>query len=115
MVRKSAKSKTGTKLPSTGASEQVSKKVNFEKNCNLCKKHGGTHTMHATKNCCKYKKDGIVKADFHAPKKAGKTPNPAKQSFAQLSKKLDKLKKSLKKASFKSKKRCRDDCNSGSK
>jgi hypothetical protein len=29
-------------------------------------------------------------ANFCATKKAGKKPNPAKQSFAQLSKKLDK-------------------------
>jgi hypothetical protein len=37
----SAKSKTGTKWPSTGATKQVSKKVHFEKYCKLCKKHGG--------------------------------------------------------------------------
>jgi hypothetical protein len=41
----------------------------------------------------------MVKADFRAAKKAGKKPNPAKQSFAQLSKKSDKLEKTLKKAS----------------
>jgi hypothetical protein len=34
-----------------------------------------------------YKKDGTVKAVFCAAKKAGKKPNPAKQLFAQLSKK----------------------------
>jgi hypothetical protein len=56
-----------------------------------------------------------VKADFHTAKKAGKKNNPAKQLFAQLSKKLDKLEKSLKKASLKSKKRQRDDSNSDSK
>jgi hypothetical protein len=31
-----------------------------------------------------YKKDGTLKANFHAAKKAGKKSNPAKQSFAQL-------------------------------
>jgi hypothetical protein len=46
---------------------------------------------------------------------AGKKPNPAKQLFAQLSKKLDKLEKTLKKASHKSKKCRRDDSNSDSK
>jgi hypothetical protein len=71
--------------------------------------------MHATKECRRYKKDGTVKADFHTAKKAGKIPNPAKQSFAQLSKKLDKLEKTLKKASHKSKKHCRDNSNSDSK
>jgi hypothetical protein len=60
----------------------------------------GAHTTHATKDCRKYEKDGMVKADFRAAKKAGKKPNPAKQSFAQLSKKLDKLEKTLKKASL---------------
>jgi hypothetical protein len=56
-----------------------------------------------------------VKANFHTAKKAGKKPNPAKQLFAQLSEKLDKLEKTLKKASHKSKKRPRDDSDSDSK
>jgi hypothetical protein len=55
--------------------------------------------MHFTKDCRKYKEDEKVKANFPTTKKAGKKPNPAKQSFAQLSKKLDKLEKTLKKAS----------------
>ncbi len=97
---------------STGATKQVSKKVCFEKSCKLCKKHGGMHTTHTTKDCRRYKKDGMVKANFHTTKKAGKKPNPEKQSFAQLSKKLDKLEKTLKKASLKSKKCHRDDSDS---
>jgi hypothetical protein len=72
------------------------------------------HTKHATKVCHKNEKDGMAKADFRATKKTGKKPNPAKQSFAQLSKNLDKLEKTLKKASHKSKKRHRDDSNSDS-
>jgi hypothetical protein len=56
----------------------------------------------------------MAKADFRATKKAGKKPNPAKQLFTQLSKKLDKLEKTLKKASHKSKKRRRDDSDSDS-
>ncbi len=111
----SCKNKVGSKQPSNGATRQVPKKVHFEKSCKLCKKYGGTHTTHATKDCRKYKKDGTAKADFHAAKKAGKKPNPAKQLFAQLSKKLDKLEKTLKKASHKSKKRRRDDRDSNSK
>ncbi len=98
----SEKSKAGNKRSSTGATKQVSKKVHFKKSCKLCKIHGGTHTTHATKDCCRYKKDRTVKANFCTAKKAGKKPNPAKQSFAQLSKKLDKLEKTLKKASLKS-------------
>jgi hypothetical protein len=78
----SQKSKAGTKRPNTGATLRVPKKVHFEKSCELRKKHGGTHTTHATKDCRKYKKDGTLKANFRAAKKAGKKPNPAKQSFA---------------------------------
>jgi hypothetical protein len=54
----------------------------------------------------------MAKANFCAAKQACKKPNLAKQSFAQLSKKLDKLEKTIKKASHKSKKRCRDNSNS---
>ncbi len=110
----SHKNKAGAKQPSNGATKQAHKKVHFKKSCKLCKKYGGAHTTHATKDCHKYKKDRMVKADFHATKKAGKKPNPAKQLFAQLSKKLDKLEKTLKKASHKSKKRRRDDSDSDS-
>jgi hypothetical protein len=74
----SQKSKAGNKRPSTGATKQVSKKVCFEKSCKLCKKHVGAHTTHATKDCCRYKKDGMVKADFRAARNAGKKLNPAK-------------------------------------
>jgi hypothetical protein len=110
----SQKSEAGNKRPSTRATKQVSNKVCFVKSCKLCKKHGGAHTTQATKDCCRYKKDGTVKANFRTTKKAGKKPNPEKQLFAQLSKKLDKLEKFLKKASLKSKKRRRDDSHSDS-
>jgi hypothetical protein len=110
----SHKNKAGAKRPSNGAMKQAHKKVHFEKSCKLCKKFGGTHTMHTTKDCRKYEKDGTAKADLRAAKKAGKKPNPAKQSFTQLSKKLDKLEKTLKKAYHKSKKCHRDDSNSDS-
>ncbi len=75
---------------------QDPKKVRFKKSCELSKKYGGMHTTHATKECRKYEKDRMLKSDFHAAKKAGKKPNPKKQSFAQLSKKLDRLEKTLK-------------------
>jgi hypothetical protein len=111
----SHKNEAGTKWPSTGATMWVPKKVRFKKSCKLCKKYGGVHTMHATKDCRKYEKDGTLKADFRAAKKAGKKPNPTKQSFAQLSKKLDCLEKTLMKASHKSKKCHRDNSDSNSK
>jgi hypothetical protein len=56
----------------------------------------------------------MAKADFCAAKKAGKKPNPAKKLFALLSKKLDKLEKTLEKASHKSKKCRRDNSDSDS-
>jgi hypothetical protein len=101
----SHKNKAGAKQPSNGAVKQAHKKVSFKKSCKLCKKHGGAHTTHATKDCCKYEKDGMAKANFCAAKKAGKKPNPAKQSCAQLSEKLD----------HKSRKCRRDDSSSNSK
>jgi hypothetical protein len=77
----SHKHKAGAKWPSNGATKQAHKKVHFEKSCKLCKKYVGAHTTHATKDCRKYEKDGTAKADFRAAKKAGKKPNPAKQSL----------------------------------
>jgi hypothetical protein len=62
------------------------------------------YTTHNTKDCHRYARDGKEKANFRAAKKGRKKPNPVRQNFAQLSKKLDKLKKTLKKASKKSKK-----------
>jgi hypothetical protein len=82
---------------------------------NYAKINGGLHTAHATKECCRYEKDGMLKANFRATRKADKKLNPTKQSFAQLSKKLDKLEKTFKKASPKSMKHHRDDSDSDSK
>jgi hypothetical protein len=76
----SYKNKAGAKWPSTRATKQAPKKVHFERSCKLCKKYGGAHTTHATKDCCRYKKDRTVKANFHTTKKADKKPNPAMPS-----------------------------------
>jgi hypothetical protein len=70
----SHKNEAGAKRPSNGATKQAHKKICFEKSCKLCKKYGGTHTTQAAKDCRKYEND---------------RPNPAKQLFAQLSKKLN--------------------------
>ncbi len=53
----SHKNKAGAMRPNTGATKQVPKKVRFERSWELCKKHGGMHTTHATKDCRRYKKD----------------------------------------------------------
>ncbi len=102
-------SKKGNKRPGTESTTRVSRKVHYEKHCNLCKKHGDMHTTHNMKDCHKYEKDRLEIANFHTTKKGGKKPYPAKQSFAQLSKKLGKHEKVIKKLSIKSKKCCRDD------
>jgi hypothetical protein len=67
------------------------------------------NTMHNRRDSCMNEKDGKDTAKFCAARKGGKKPNPARQTFVQLSKKLDKLVKSLKKLSLRSKKCRRDD------
>jgi hypothetical protein len=46
--KSSNKGKKGKKCPGTNSMVWVPKKVRFEKHCELCKKHGGTHTTHNT-------------------------------------------------------------------
>ncbi len=74
------------------------KKVCFEKHCNLYKKHGGAYTTHNTRDCCMFEKDEKEKFDFRDIKKGGKKVNPINQNFAQLTKKIKKLEKVLKKS-----------------
>jgi hypothetical protein len=76
--------------------------------------HRGAYTTHNTNHCCKYEKDGSEKVNFCTAKKGEKKPNPAKNSFAQMSEKLEKLEKAIMKQCTKLKKRCRDDSNSNS-
>jgi hypothetical protein len=47
--KSSNKGKKGKKCPGTNSMARIPKKVHFKKHCNLCKKHGGTHTMHNTR------------------------------------------------------------------
>ena len=99
-----SKGKKGNKRPGTESTARVPKKACTKKHCNLCKKHGGGYTTHITKDCCRYKKDRTEKSSFCTTKKGRKKPHPTKQSLAQLSKKLDKLEKTIKKQSAKGKK-----------
>ncbi len=112
--KSSHKSKKGKKRPGTKATIRVPKKVHFEKHCNLCKKHGGAYTMHNTRECCRFEKDGKEKSNFCAAKKGGKKGNPINHNFTQLTKKIEKLKKALKKSSKKGEKRHYKDSNSDS-
>jgi hypothetical protein len=79
--KSSSKGKKGKKRPGTNSMARVPKKVRFEKRCNLCKKHGGTYTMHNTRDCRRFKKDGKEKSDFHAAKKGGRKGNSVNQNF----------------------------------
>jgi hypothetical protein len=112
--KSSHKSKKGKKCPGTNSMTRVPKKVRFEKNCNLCKKHGGAYTMHNTCDCRMFEKDGKEKSDFRAAKKGGKKGNPVNHNFAQLTKKIEELEKALKKSGKKSQKRRYKDSNSNS-
>ncbi len=86
------------KRPGTDPTIRVPKKIQFEKNCDLCKKNGGTHTTHMTRECRKYQKDGTEKSSFCAAKKGGKKNYPVNQNFVQLTEKIKKLEKALKKS-----------------
>ena len=112
--KSSHKSKKGKKCPGTNSTVQVPKKVCFEKHCNLCKKHGGTHTTHNTRDCRRFEKDGTEKSNFCTAKKGGKKNYPVNQNFAQLTKKIDKLEKALKKSGKKGQKRHYKDSDSNS-
>jgi hypothetical protein len=110
----SNKGKKSNKRPGTESMARVPKKSYTEKHCIVCKRHGDAHTMHNTRDYCKYDKDGKEKSDFHGAKKGGKKHNCARQNFAQLSKKFDRLEKALKKLSKKSKKHHYKDSDSDS-
>jgi hypothetical protein len=112
--KSSHKSKKGKKLPGTKAMIRVPKKVCFEKHCDLCKKHGGTFTTHYTRECCRFEKDGKEKSDFCTAKKGGKKNYLVNQNFAQLTEKIKKLEKALKKSSKKGKKGHYEDSDSNS-
>ncbi len=82
--KSSNKGKNGKKCPGTDSTARVPKKVCFDKNCNLCKKHGDTFTMHSTPDCHRFEKDGKEESNFCATKKGGKKANPVNQNFVQL-------------------------------
>jgi hypothetical protein len=110
--KSSNKGKKGKKCPGTDSTARVPKKVHFEKHCDLCRKHGGAHTMHNTCDFCRFEKDGKEKSSLHAAKKGGYKSNPINQNFAQLTDKIKKLEKALKKSGKKGQKRHWEDSDS---
>jgi hypothetical protein len=71
--------------------------------------------MHNTRDCHRFNKDGKKKSNFHAAKKGGQKGNPVNQNFAQLTKKIKKLEKALKKSGKKGQKCHYEDSDSDSK
>ncbi len=124
-MRRASKKRRLRNLPSTarkGKNGQVlilrlafPRKSVSQKSCDLCKKHGGAHTTHNTGECRKYEKDRTEKSSFRAAKKGGKRSYPSNQNFAQLTKKIEKLEKALKRSGKKGKKYRYEDSNSDSK
>ncbi len=112
--KSSNKGKNGKKRPGTNSTARVPKKVRFEKHWDLCKKHGGAHTTHNTRDCCRFEKDGKEKSSFRTAKKGRYKSNPVNQNFAQLTDKIKKLEKALKKSSKKGQKRRYKDSDSNS-
>jgi hypothetical protein len=113
--KSSNKGEKGKKRPGTDSTVRVPKKVNFEMHCNLCKKHGGAHTTHNTRDCCRFEKDGKEKSSFRAAKKGGNKSNLVNQNFTQITNKIKKLEKVLKKSDKKGQKRHYEDSDSNSK
>ena len=82
----------------------IPKKQKCKKFCQLCKAHGGAHTTHNMLECHKYGKDGGKKGSTSKkenPKEKGKEH----ANYAELTKKLKKLKKKLSHAQI-GKKKC---------
>ncbi len=67
--------------------------------------------MHNTCDCCRFEKDRKEKSSFCATKKSGYKSNPINQNFAQLTGKIKKLEKALKKSGKKARKRHYEDSN----
>ncbi len=102
--KSSNKGEKGKKCPGINFLARVPKKFRIEKHCNLCKNYGGAHTMHNTRDCCRFEKNGKEKSNFRATKKGGYKSNPVNQNFVQLTDKIEKLEKALKKSGKKGQK-----------
>eukprot|EP00804_Cyclotella_cryptica_P019027 CCRYP_014452-RA/>CCRYP_014452-RA protein AED:0.34 eAED:0.34 QI:0/-1/0/1/-1/1/1/0/132 len=82
--------------------------THVDKNCELCKKHGGAHTTHNTAECPLYNKDGTPAwGTFGQAAQKSREDSRPKKSYAQVLACMEKLEKSLKKANKKGKKRRR--------
>ncbi len=71
--------------------------------------------MHNTHDCPRFEKNGKEKSSFRATKRGGYKSNPINQNFAQLTNKIKKLEKALKKSGKKEQKRRYEGSDSNSK
>ena len=72
-------------MESTDSSySKKAKKGWTEKHCSFCKKHGGMHTMHNTKECRHYNKDGRHKKAGGVPKYNKPATGKDGMNFAQI-------------------------------
>ena len=100
--------------------DRIPKKVQTKRHCVLCQKYGGHANSHNTSNCSKYEKDGTKKLGWSSklPRAAsGKYKKSDNNSYAQLQKHFNKLKKAVKKGkkgSSSRKKKCYTSSNSNS-
>eukprot|EP00804_Cyclotella_cryptica_P019333 CCRYP_006197-RA/>CCRYP_006197-RA protein AED:0.33 eAED:0.81 QI:0/0/0/1/1/1/2/0/425 len=84
-----------------------------KKHCMLCKKHGGPHKSHNTRDCRRYNKDGTpIKKNGGAGKPNSKERKPEGANFTQITR--AELKKALQKKSNKHKKPRANDSESDS-
>ncbi len=102
------------KRASTGSSERVPIKACTAKFCQHCKNNGGPYTSHNTKECRKYNKDGnAVAASTKKPYKKKpykKHEGRGDKQMAYLHDTIESLmKKGLKKAAKKKRKKCYHD------
>ena len=71
-----AKSGDSSKKKIFSLSDRILKRCHTEKNCSLCKKHGGAHTTHNTMDCRKYDSNGTPKKNFKGTKPTGTSHGP---------------------------------------
>ena len=98
--------KFGKRKGMSSSTNRIPKKAkpSLDRFCQLCKEHGIPHSMHNTKDCRKYEKDGSRKKFGRSDTKScGRSGN----SFAQLMDKISKLEKLVKKSAKKSSRKCR--------
>ena len=72
------------------------KKGWMEKHCSLCKKHGGVHTTHNTKECRKWNKDGTLKKTGKSSSSNARSRVSFAQAINKLTAEVQKLKKEAK-------------------